>query len=237
MARRNGRSKQGVRSNGDLMLTPETRGEMERGLRFAHVMLSVTQEQGNEAVAYVQALAEVLVQKGLLTADELEAPIERARQEVDHVQMPRVRLADMGDKYSDRRAVDVDCSSRISLCHGRCCTLRFFLTKQDLEEGAARWDYGNPYWIRQAEDGFCVHVDRATHGCTIHSQRPHVCRQYTCQHDKRIWLDYDKRIPAADMEPSGDAPVAMAEVALQNSMRAANGHGIDPGNRKEDEHG
>ena len=35
--------------------------EVERGLQFTHVMMSVNQDQGNEAVAYVQALADVLV--------------------------------------------------------------------------------------------------------------------------------------------------------------------------------
>ena len=46
--------------------------EIERGLRFAHVMMSVNQDQGNEAVAYVQALADVLVEKCILKHEELE---------------------------------------------------------------------------------------------------------------------------------------------------------------------
>jgi Fe-S-cluster containining protein len=195
--------------------------EVERGLRFAHVMMSVNQDQGNEAVAYVQALADVLVAKGILTHEELEEPLERAREEIAQVMMPRVRLADMGDKYAEGQGVLIDCASLIPLCHARCCTFKFFLTKQDLDEGAARWDYGNPYWIKQAEDGYCVHSDPQTRACAIHTKRPHVCRQFDCRKDRRIWLDFEKRIPAP-MEPvSGDAPVAMAEVALQNTMRGS----------------
>lgn len=194
--------------------------EVERGLRFSHVMMSVSQDQANEAVAYVQALADALVEKGILTHEELEEPLERARAEVAGVMMPRVRLADMGDKYAEGQAVEIDCASLIHLCRGRCCTFKFFLTKQDLDEGAARWDYGNPYWIKQARDGYCVHSDPQTRGCTIHAKRPHVCRQFDCRNDKRIWLDFDKRIPAPLQPVAGDAPVGMAEVALHNTMRA-----------------
>jgi Fe-S-cluster containining protein len=194
--------------------------EIERGLRFTHVMMSVDQDQGNEAVAYVQALADVLVEKGILTHEELEEPLEHARAEIAQVMMPRVRLADMGDKYARGQAVEIDCPSLISLCKGRCCSFKFFLTKQDLDEGAARWDYGNPYWIKQAPDGYCVHSDPQNRACAIHARRPHVCRQFDCRKDKRIWIDFEKRIPAPIQVITGDAPVAMAEVALQNTMRS-----------------
>ncbi len=202
--------------------------EVERGLRFTHVMMSVNQDQGNEAVAYVQALADVLVEKGLLKHEELEEPLEKARQEVAQVLMPRVRLADMGDKYAEGQSVEIDCFARLPLCQARCCTFKFFLTKQDLDEGIARWDYGNPYWIKQAADGYCVHSDPQARGCTIHSKRPHVCRQYDCRSDKRIWIDFEKRIPAAMQPVSGDAPVAMAEVALQNTMHSGQGNPMNP---------
>ena len=195
--------------------------EVERGLQFTHVMMSVNQDQGNEAVAYVQALADVLVEKGILKQEELEEPLENARKEVAQVLMPRVRLADMGDKYAEGQAVEIDCFARLPLCHARCCTFKFFLTKQDLDEGVARWDYGNPYWIKQAKDGYCTHSDPQTRGCTIHSKRPHVCRQYDCRSDKRIWIDFEKRIPALMQPVSGDAPVAMVEVALQYTMHSA----------------
>ena len=193
--------------------------EIERGLRFSHVMMSVNQDQGNDAVAYAQALADVLVEKGILTHEELEKPIERAREEIAQIMMPRVRLMDIGNKYTDTNVAEIDCASLIPLCRGRCCSFKFFLTKQDLDEGAARWDYGNPYWIKQARDGYCVHSDVQTRACSIHARRPHVCRQFDCRDDKRIWIDFDRCIPAPIMFVSGDAPVAMAEVAMQNMMR------------------
>ena len=204
--------------------------EVERGLQFTHVMMSVNQDQGNEAVAYVQALADVLIEKGILKQEELEEPLENARKEVAQVLMPRVRLADMGDKYAEGQSVEIDCFARLPLCHARCCTFKFFLTKQDLDEGVARWDYGNPYWIKQAKDGYCTHSDPQTRGCTIHGQRPHVCRQYDCRNDQRIWIDFEKRSPTPMQPVAGDAPVAMAEVALQNTM-----HSVQKGAKKEQE--
>lgn len=206
--------------NDDFMLQ-RLRQDMERGLRFTNIMLTVTQEQSNEAVSYVQALIDLLVRNKLIREEDLEEPLERARKEIEDVLMPRVRLAEMGDKYSDSQSVLLDCPGLIPLCHGRCCTFRFYLSKQDLEEGAALWDYGNPYWIRQTDDGFCVHSDPATRLCKIHTNRPHICRKYDCRNDKRIWLDFEKRIPAPMPDSTERTPIAMAEVSLKNLVRQA----------------
>lgn len=201
-------------------LARELRRDLDRGLQFANVMLTVNQEQGNEAVVYAQALLELLVGKGIVGEEEVEEALGQVRQEVAKVLMPRVRLGDMGDKRADAKGIDVDCPSLLHLCKARCCTFKFFLTKQDLDEGIARWDYGNPYWIRQGDDGYCVHCDPATRGCTIYTDRPHVCRRFDCRNDRRIWLDFENGVLAPSQPPVVDAPVAMAEVALRNTMRA-----------------
>jgi len=195
------------------------RRDLDRGLQFANVVLTVNQEQANEAVIYVQALFDLLVEKGLLEEEEIGTPLERARTDVAKVLIPRVRLGDMGDKYADGQGIDVDCPSLLHLCQSRCCTFKFYLTKQDLDEGVARWDYGNPYWIRQRLDGYCVHCLADGRGCSIYANRPHVCRRFDCRSDKRIWLDFEKRIPAPMQPTIPEAPVAMAEVALQNMAR------------------
>jgi hypothetical protein len=89
------------------------------------------------------------------------------------------------------------CEELMPLCKARCCTLTFGLSTEDLDEGVIRWDYGQPYLIRQrASDGYCVHNDPDHHGCTVHHYRPRVCRSYDCRRDDRIWIDYEKRIPA-----------------------------------------
>src|SRR5215813_3986983 len=194
--------------------------ETERGLRFAHIMMMVGQSQGNEALAAIMALADLLVQKGVITGEEFDGQRAQAQEHVSGLSQPRVRLAQMGDKYTDEKTAEIDCAARIHLCHARCCTFNFYLTTQDLDEGVARWDYGNPYWIKRGEDGYCVHCDPASRACTIHAQRPHVCRLYDCRHDKRIWLDFEARIPAP-MEPvPGPLPIALAEPDLGRSLMA-----------------
>jgi Fe-S-cluster containining protein len=93
---------------------------------------------------------------------------------------------------------DIPCAELVHLCQVRCCTFSFGLSTEDLDEGVIRWDYGQPYLIRQrAGDGFCVHNDPGTHACTVHEFRPRVCRAYDCRDDERIWQDYARRIPAS----------------------------------------
>jgi Fe-S-cluster containining protein len=197
--------------------------DLERGLRFTHVMMMVTQEQASEAMAYVQAILNMLSDKGLIKDEEVNDALDEARRAVGQLSLPRVRLADMGDKYALSEAVEIDCASRIPLCQGRCCAFKFYLTKQDLDEGVARWDYGNPYWVLQRDDdGYCVHSAPHTRFCTIHVKRPHVCRKYDCRHDQRIWIDFEARIPAPLPDTGGNAPIAMAEAAMQQSLKDPN---------------
>ncbi len=201
----------------DVMLDDQ-RLEMERGLRFAHIMMMVGQSQGNEALAAIMALADLLVGKGIISGEEFDQTRAQAQEQVAGMPQPRVRLANMGDKYADVRTAEIDCHARIHLCHARCCTFNFYLTAQDLDEGVARWDYGNPYWIKRQDNGYCVHCDPTNRACTIHAQRPHVCRLYDCREDKRIWLDFEARIPAP-LEPApGPLPIALAEPDLARGL-------------------
>lgn len=115
----------------------------------------------------------------------------------DAAQPTRVSL-DLGgeDKYQTEGATP-PCDELLHLCKARCCMLTFPLSTADLDEGVIRWDYGQPYLIRQrASDQYCVHNDPTSHGCTVHAQRPRACRQYDCRNDDRIWSDYENRIVA-----------------------------------------
>lgn len=108
----------------------------------------------------------------------------------------RVSLDLGADKYTVE-AVSPPCDELLPLCGARCCTFNFALSTADLDEGVIRWDYGQPYLIRQrASDGFCVHNDPSSRHCTVHAHRPRVCRTYDCTTDARIWLDYANRVPA-----------------------------------------
>lgn len=190
------------------------RRDLDRGLRFVHKMGEETRRDVDETALTVLALVEEMAESGAIDATALEARSDRekhaelARIE-DHL---RVRLEDSTDKYS-LAVPDVDCAALMHLCRGRCCTLHFPLSKQDLGERVVKWDYLRPYIIRQrASDGYCVHNDPVTHGCTVYERRPAVCRTYDCRRDKRIWVDFEKKIPAIDpaLEPK-NAPVPHGE--------------------------
>ncbi len=204
------------RGAGDELMIPDVRAEYERGLRFAHQMMDLNLRRGNAAVALAQALANVLLQNNVIPEEQLKAALAEVEKQLADSRAPRVRLADWGDKYAEGLAVEIDCASRIPLCQARCCSFFFFLTKQDLAEGAARWDYGNPYWIKRAADGYCIHCEPGTRVCNIHAKRPHVCRQFDCRKDKRVWLDFEQRIPAPMPEGVPDMRPGSAEVAMWN---------------------
>ena len=169
--------------------------DLERGLRFAHVMMSINQFEGREGTIYARALAELLVSKGAIGKDELETMMAQVRQQVEALPAPKVMLSKSEDKYRCQYLTLIDCASRIHLCKARCCTFDFYLTDQDLDEGTVRWDYGRPYWIRKEEDGYCAHCEPRTWRCRIHPYRPYVCRAYDCRKDQRVWLDFERMIP------------------------------------------
>ncbi|HEY0254335.1 MAG TPA: hypothetical protein VGC41_22560 [Kofleriaceae bacterium] len=119
----------------------------------------------------------------------------------DAAQPTRVSLDLGGDKYATQSTAP-NCEELLHLCRARCCTLSFALSTQDLDEGVIRFDYGQPYLIRQREsDGYCVHCDPDDLACTVHAYRPRVCRAYDCRDDKRIWIDFAQRLP----QPGGAA--------------------------------
>jgi hypothetical protein len=99
------------------------------------------------------------------------------------------------DKYAVPNA-EVPCAENLPLCKAICCSLVVILGQQDLDEGVMAWDEARPYWNRLV-DGRCSHF---AGGCSIYAQRPAPCRSFDCRTDRRIWLDYDRRIPNPNLE-------------------------------------
>ena len=107
----------------------------------------------------------------------------------------RVRLRMWIDKYQVPNP-DLDCAALLHLCHARCCSFSFDLTTQDLDEGVIKWEIERPYTIRHDGDGYCSHMDRPSLGCTAYGHRPAACRTFDCRQDRRVWLDFEQRLPA-----------------------------------------
>jgi Fe-S-cluster containining protein len=124
----------------------------------------------------------------------------------------RVELGEPVDKYESTSPPDLDCAALFPICRARCCSLNFALTTQDLDEGVVKWDLGRPYLIRQSvETGRCVHQDVPTGRCGVYHHRPSICRTYDCRKDKRIWADFDRKIPGP--YPDGKTHLPMAPLA------------------------
>ncbi|HTJ47378.1 MAG TPA: YkgJ family cysteine cluster protein [Kofleriaceae bacterium] len=134
----------------------------------------------------------------------------------------RVALDVVANKY-DEPGADIPCAELVHLCKARCCSFTFSLSTQDLDEGVIRWDYGQPYLIRQrASDGYCVHHDPDGRGCTVHAYRPRICRVYDCRDDARIWTDYEQRIPAElPLDPTATREVVVDLVARVKARYAS----------------
>jgi hypothetical protein len=183
------------------------RQELVEGFLYAHSRLAANTASTLEARSFLYALIELLSEQGLVSIDALderkeavgERLAEQARQRGDGVMLQDPEH----DKYAFDGEVAIDCPSLVHLCQAACCKLTFALSRQDVEEGVVRWDLGRPYLIRQEADGYCCHLDRGSQGCTIHAHRPVPCRAFDCRNDKRIWVDFEQRIPNPNIGKPG----------------------------------
>ena len=180
---------------------PATRADLERALRNINADQVDARDALLQLAAHVVVLTDELARRiaapdlGDAIAAQLPAQLEAIRAQAS-TGVQRPDLEPKNDKY-EVVAEAPPCLELIPICGARCCALRFPLSTQDLDEGVIRWDYGKPYQIRQREtDGRCVHNEVGTGHCTVHANRPRICRTYHCKDDKRIWIDYEKRIPA-----------------------------------------
>jgi len=207
---------------------PATRAELERAIRNLNMSDLEQRDTLLKLAARVIALTDELTRR-LDGVEPLPAPpgtpapppsmtIEAATEAAIEPTLAAIRvndaqfvtrvLLDLGGPKYPTESPPIPCAELIPLCHARCCALSFALSTEDLDEGVIRWDYGQPYLIRQREsDGYCVHNDPEARGCTVHAFRPRVCRSYDCRNDARVWIDYEQRIPAPLVRGQVDARV------------------------------
>jgi putative zinc- or iron-chelating protein len=154
-----------------------------------------TREALSTLTAKLDALIDVLAAKQVI-GEHNRKHIERSSTN-GASDKPRVRLQQyVPDKYNMTHGAPVDCAERMPLCKARCCTYAMILGEQDITEGVLKWDLNDPYVLPRDADGRCTYQDRATGACTTYETRPAGCRTYSCKDDKRIWIDFDAKIPA-----------------------------------------
>lgn len=116
-----------------------------------------------------------------------------------YIQKMLERLMELGigvvyGEEEDTEHVIVDPGDRKDLCRAVCCSFVFALTKKDVEKGIIKWNPKRPYFIARDEDGYCIHLNRATLMCTMWEDRPERCRKYDCRKDSNVWIDWEKKI-------------------------------------------
>ncbi|HEX8144686.1 MAG TPA: YkgJ family cysteine cluster protein [Pyrinomonadaceae bacterium] len=194
----------GAEENALELAQEELRDQLAEGLMYLHSRANANTSKVLEVASFSYALIELLMERGLISVEELDARKKEVGQRLVEKFVEKgmgVALTDdEQDKYDYKSEVYVDCENRIELCRGACCRLRFALTTQDLEEGKVKWDLGRPYMIRRDADGYCHHIERGSCRCGVYENRPVVCRSYDCRRDKRIWEDFENRVVSPDLE-------------------------------------
>lgn len=179
---------------------PVSRKELERGLRFLNNAVTQMRDELLQLGAQVVTLTRLLEERGSVSQAEVVAALPEAVREVresDEASPPlRVEIAPTDQDKHDIVSPPIPCAELLPLCQARCCRLTFTLSTQDLEEREVRWDYARPYWNLRRADGYCVHNQPGTLGCTVYQHRPAPCRRFDCRRDGRIWTDFERRIPA-----------------------------------------
>ncbi len=170
------------------------------GLVYTHTRINDNTKKTLESTSFLYALIELLNEKGLITIEELDERKKKlAKRLVQKFTESGIGLMYQDpeyDKYTFEHEADVDCASRIHICKAVCCSIPFALSRQDVEEGIIRWDFGRPYLIAHDPDGYCVHLNRDTCKCHVHENRTVPCRGFDCRNNEKwpIWLDYENQI-------------------------------------------
>ncbi len=203
---------------------PPSRAELQHAVRHLSLALEDARDLVLQLAAHVVALQEHLAERGAVDPEAVTAAVPALVEEIrlaDHRSgRLRVELADgIPDKYATI-SPDIPCLDLLPLCKARCCTFYFCLSSEDLEEGVVRWDLGQPYRNARHPNGACLHLEPDSFGCQVYEHRPAPCRAFDCRGDRRIWTDYEQRIPAP-LGAEVDEPMTPEDPALAEAEARA----------------
>ncbi len=173
------------------------RDAVRAGFHMTHAVQARAMQAEFEHAVIVQSLLHVLLEKKLLSRDELDAvypQMQHALAELRSHQLaagPRMTQPLEGHP----EPTGLDCSAHHKDCEAACCTsFSVVLTPEEAASGKYMWDVAFPYRLLTNDAGECVYLDSERRRCTIWADRPIVCRSYDCRDDGRIWSNYQSRM-------------------------------------------
>ncbi len=170
-----------------------------RGMQAAYAMIAREANASLDNAALLEALTELLIQKGVIERTELVAQREVAtRRLVEEVSRSWTGpwITNCTPEEQARPDVQLDCETRHPQCAAACCTLyNVILTPDEVRSGELLWDLARPYALPRDALGRCTYLERGTLKCTVWATRPQVCRQYSCEKDAEVWQDFTQVIP------------------------------------------
>jgi len=174
--------------------------DLSSGFLYTHSRITYNTKKTLEASSFLYALIELLSEKGLITIDEIDMRkkdvAERLVKKFEESRIGLLYQEPEDDKYSFKKGAEIDCFNWLNTCKAVCCRIPFALSRQDVEEGIIRWEFGRPYLIAHDADGYCVHLDRKSYRCAVYDNRPVPCRGFDCRDNEKwpVWHDLNAMI-------------------------------------------
>lgn len=173
----------------------EIERQLERSGYFTHSSLSTQAERINEIESFLYGMIDTLIDKGVIEKNAFEETVRKVREETlkkkEHFHAG-IAITIEGNKKVKEEYPAINCAEQLPVCKAVCCRLNFALTVSEIESDKVKWDLGQPYFIRQNEQGYCTHLKTKDQCCSVYEDRPNICRKYSCSNDKRIWNDFEK---------------------------------------------
>jgi Fe-S-cluster containining protein len=169
---------------------------VRRAMHASYQMLTQEAQEGVRQAVDARALVHLLLDKGIISREELDEARQVAEREVT-AERARSWNGPWLTTKDDKPEPVIDCKTRHAHCQATCCSLyRVYLAADEVRRGDLVWDLAVPYALPRGPDGACAYFDATTLGCRVWQHRPWVCRQYTCANSTDIWEDFTAMIPA-----------------------------------------
>lgn len=170
--------------------------QIEQAATRWQMQIAACMQHVNDLRAQVEALTQLLLEQQLINQELFAKRVQEKIWETERENpSPTIALRMDSSQELDEPLPQIDCAKRIPFCKAACCSLRFALNAQEVEQGIVKWEIGEPYYIRHEKNGYCSHCQTEEKTCQIYENRPLVCHQYTCTNDGRIWLNFEQMIP------------------------------------------